>query len=217
VAAPLVALARFRDPVLGASLALSAVVMTVAMATLVVGPFYLSRALGLGPAQVGLVMSSGPFVAALTAVMAGRLADRFGASRIVAVGLAAMGSGAALLSAVAPSFGVPGYLGSIAVLTVGYALFQTSNTTVVMADVAASERGVISGLLNLSRFLGSITGASAMGAVFAFAAGTDDILAATVDAVSTGLRVTFAVAAGLIVVALGIAAGSRSWVRRAKA
>ena len=63
-------------PVLSASLAMSALVSTVMMATLVVGPFYLSRALGLDAALVGLVLSVGPLVAALTGVPAGRIADR---------------------------------------------------------------------------------------------------------------------------------------------
>ena len=49
----------FLDPVLSASLAMSALVSTVLMATLVVGPFYLSGALGLGAAVVGIVLSVG--------------------------------------------------------------------------------------------------------------------------------------------------------------
>jgi MFS family permease len=77
----------FRDPVLSASLAMSALVSTVMMATLVVGPFYLSRALGLDAALVGLVLSIGPLVAALTGVPAGRMADRFGAQGMTIVGL----------------------------------------------------------------------------------------------------------------------------------
>jgi hypothetical protein len=60
----------FRNPVLSASLAMSALVSTVMMATLVVGPFYLSRALGLQAALVGFVLSVGPLVAALTVVRA---------------------------------------------------------------------------------------------------------------------------------------------------
>ncbi len=39
-ASPLIRLAMFRDPALSASLAMSALVSTVMMATLVVGPFY---------------------------------------------------------------------------------------------------------------------------------------------------------------------------------
>ena len=53
-------------------------------------------------------------------------------------------------------------------------------------------------MLNLSRNLGLITGASVMGAVFALASGTSDITTASPDAVATGMRITFLVAAGLI-------------------
>jgi len=70
-ASPLFRLALFRDPNLSASLSMSTLVSTVIMVTLVVGPFYLSRALGLAVAQVGLVMSAGPIVSALTGVPAG--------------------------------------------------------------------------------------------------------------------------------------------------
>jgi hypothetical protein len=58
--------------------------------------------------------------------------------------------------------------------------------------------GVISGMLNLSRNLGLITGASVMGAVFAVASATTDITTARPEAVATGMRITFAVAAALI-------------------
>jgi hypothetical protein len=69
-------------------------------------------------------------------------------------------------------------------------------------------------MLNLSRNLGLITGASAMGAVFALATAAADIVAADPTAVATGMRITFAVAGGLIVAALAIAAGT---YRRARA
>jgi hypothetical protein len=95
------------------------------------------------------------------------------------------------------------------ITTVSYALFQTANNTVVMRDLPTDQRGVVSGLLNLSRNLGFITGASLMGAVFAFASKTTDITSASPVAVAAGMRVTFAAAATLIVVALAIAYSSR--------
>jgi EmrB/QacA subfamily drug resistance transporter len=206
---PLVRLTMFRDPALGASLATSALVSTVMMATLVVGPFYLSRGLGLDAALVGLVLSVGPVVAALNGIPAGRIADRFGAQRIAVVGLTAMAAGCVALSLVPASHGIPGYIAPIVIVTAGYALFQTANNTAVMADVHPDQRGVISGVLNLSRNLGLITGASAMGAVFAVASATSDITTAAPGAVATGMHVTFAVAAILIVGAIAIALGSR--------
>ena len=83
-----------------------------------------------------------------------------------------------------------------------------------MADIRPDQRGVISGVLNLSRNLGLITGASVMGAVFALASTTIDITTARPEAVASGMRITFAVAAILIVVALAIAVGSRALATR---
>jgi sugar phosphate permease len=78
-----------------------------------------------------------------------------------------------------------------------------------MTDTHPDQRGVVSGMLNLSRNLGLITGASAMGAVFALASAAIDVTTAPAAAVATGMRTTFAVAGILIVVGLAIALGSR--------
>ena len=208
-AAPLIRLAMFRDRGLSASLAMSMLVSTVVMATLVVGPFYLSQGLGLEAVLAGMVLSVGPLAAALTSAPAGRFADRFGAKRMTAAGLIGMAIGCLALSLLPATLGIAGYIAPIVVITIGYALFQTANNTAVMADVAADQRGVISGMLNLSRNLGLITGASLMGAVFAFASRTTDIAAARPEAVAGGMRATFAVAAVLIVVALTLAPANR--------
>jgi MFS family permease len=210
---PLIRLAMFRDPVLSASFAMSVLVSTVMMATLVVGPFYLSRTLGLDAALVGIVMSVGPLVVALTGVPAGRMADRLGAQRMTIAGLIGIAAGSSILSMVSATFGISGYIAPIVVITVGYALFQTANNTAVMTDIRPDQRGVVSGMLNLSRNLGLITGASVMGAVFALASATVDITTAAPNAVAAGMRVTFAAAGVLIVVALAIAGGSRALSR----
>jgi EmrB/QacA subfamily drug resistance transporter len=209
-ASPLIRLEMFRDPVLSAGLATSVLVLTVAMATLVVGPFYLSQALRLDAATVGLIMSSGPIFSALSGVPAGRLVDRLGASAMSVAGLVAMATGSVALAMLPDTFGIAGYIAALAILTPGYQLFQAANNTAVMTGVHPNQRGVVSGLLNLSRNLGGLTGASVMGAVFALASGAVDITAAHPDDVTTGMRATFLVAATLIVVALAIAAGGRA-------
>jgi EmrB/QacA subfamily drug resistance transporter len=216
-ASPLIRLAMFRDPVLSASLAMSALVSTVLMATLVVGPFYLSRGLGLDAAGVGLALSVGPLVVALGGVPAGGIADRFGAQRMTIAGLIGISAGSVILAMLPAPLGVAGYIAPIVVLTVGYALFQTANNTAVMTDIPPDRRGVISGMLNLSRNLGLITGASVMGAVFALASATIDITTAQPEPVATGMRITFAVAAILIVVALAIAVGTYRRTLRSRA
>lgn len=214
VASPLLRLTTFRNPVLSAGFVMSALVTTVMMATLVVGPFYLSAGLALDAAAVGLAMSCGPLVAALTGVPAGRIVDRFGTTRMTSGGLLTMLVGAIILPLVPPRFGVAGYIAPLAVITAGYALFQAANNTAVMADIRPDQRGVIAGLLNLARNLGLITGASVMGAVFAFGAAGSRLSITQPQAVAAGLQLTFAVAAVLICTALAIAPASHALARR---
>lgn len=198
---PLLSLSTFRTPGLKGSLVMSTIVATVMMSTLVVGPFYLAHALRLEPALVGLALSVGPVVVALAGMPAGRLADRFGAARTTAFGLVAMACGLLLLTLSSTALGVPGYVGPVVVVTAGYALFQTSNNTLVMGGLSPAQRGVTAGMLGLARNLGLITGASAMGAVFAFASGATTLGNATPEAVAGGTRATFAVAATLVLAA----------------
>lgn len=188
--------ASLKDASLRTGLFMSALVAAVIMATFVVGPFYLSRGLGLDPEWMGLAMAVGPCVAAISGVPAGRLTDRLGSPRMTLAGLGLMACGALLLSFMA---GLLAYLSALVILTTGYSLFQAANNTAVMSDVEAARRGTVSGLLNLSRNLGLIVGAWALGAVFAWA--SPDVTRALPQSVAYGLHATFGVALALILLA----------------
>lgn len=187
-AQPLVSLERLREPTLAAGLAANALVGAVMMATLVVGPFHLGGRLGLQAALVGALMSVGPVLAAFSGLPAGRLVDRFGARRMATLGLVAMAAGCAAIALLPAALGAKAYVGPLVLVTPGYALFQAANNTAVMSGVAAAQRGVVSGLLTLSRNLGLITGASAMATLYA----------------AGGLPLGFALATALIAMALAL-------------
>ena len=154
-------------------------------------------------------MSAGPLVAALAGVPAGRGVDRFGAHRMTLVGLTMMTLGAGALALVSPAWGIWGYVTALVTVTAGYAVFQAANNTAVVTGVGPSQRGVVSGLLTLSRNLGLITGASAMGAVFALGSGARDVASTGVTGAVAGTHAAFAVAAALAVVALVVGASIR--------
>ncbi|PWR23650.1 MFS transporter [Zavarzinia compransoris] len=200
-ALPLIAPGLLADPSLRAGLAGSLLVAAVLMTTLVVGPFYLVLGLGLDAATAGLVMSAGPVVSALTGIPAGRLVDRLGSPRATVAGLCGIGLGTAMLALLPAGLGIAGYVGPLMVTTAAYALFQAANNARVMKGVAPDRRGLVSGLLTLARNLGLVTGATAMGAVFALAAGLD---ARGAGDMALGLRATFLVAFGLVAAALAI-------------
>ncbi len=217
-ATPLVPLTIVREPAIGAALAMNVVVATVMMATLVVGPFFLAFALGLDEAVVGLVMAVGPVTAALAGVPAGRVTDRFGAPRVLAAGLCVIVAGLVGLALLPRIMGVAGYVAALILLTPGFQLFLAGNNTAMMLAAPADRRGTVSGLLALSRNLGFMTGASAMGALFAAALGGRAAQEAAPQAVGAAFTTTFLAAAGLAAVALaamGVSLAQRS-VKTAK-
>jgi MFS family permease len=200
VAAPLIQLAMIGDAKLISSLSSNLLTSTVMMATLVVGPFYLSRGLGLDVGAVGVVVSVGPIIAAISGVPAGLIVDKFGPRAVLFSGLAQVLAGCIALALISRPLGVIGYVAAIAVLTSGYQLFLAANNTAVMLGAREDRRGVISGMLTLSRNLGLSTGAALMGGFFASL--IDGAGLSNSDIVARGMNVTFAFAGVLILLAL---------------
>lgn len=208
-AEPLIPIAMLRETGIDRALLASCVVSAVMMATLVVGPFYLVQGLSLDTGAAGLVMSTGPLVAAITGWPAGRLVDRVGSRRVAFAGQLAVLFGAAALAAFGGHASSFAYVLPLGVMTSGYALFQAANNTAVMAEVAVARRGVVSGLLGLSRSVGLMTGATVLGSVFALASGAAEIRDASAEQVVVAMRVTFAAAALLMAFALAVTRDAR--------
>jgi MFS family permease len=200
VAAPLIQVTTMRDAKLISSLCSNMLTSTVMMATLVVGPFYLSRGLGLDVATVGVVVSVGPIIAAISGFPAGLIVDKFGTRAAIVAGLAQVLAGCIGLALLSRPFGVTGYVAAIAVLTSGYQLFLAANNTAVMLGAGEDQRGVISGMLTLSRNVGLSTGASLMSGIFASLINVTGL--SNPGIVARGMNVTFAFGSTLILLAL---------------
>lgn len=194
---PLVPLPVLRNPAISASLLTNWLISSVMMAMLVVGPLFLSFGLRLGEAQTGLVVAVGPVVAALAGVPAGRLTDWFGTKRILTAGLSAMSIALISMAYLPVQIGITGYIVSLIMLTPCFQLFLAGNNTAIMNAAPEDQRGIISGLMGLSRNLGFMTGASVMATIFITALGQEDLLHATVNSVGSAFTVTLLTAAGL--------------------
>jgi MFS family permease len=213
-ASPLVPVSILRNRAIRASLTMNLLVTTGMMSTLVVGPFFLAFGLGLNEALVGLVMAAGPVTAALAGIPAGRLTDRCGAPRVLVAGLAEMAVGLICLALLPGWFGIAGYVAALIILTPGFQLFLAANNTLVMLAARDEQRGMLSGLLGLSRNLGFMTGASVMATLFASLVGTGAITSASPQAIGDAFTATFVVAASLTLLALILALLGRSTVAK---
>jgi MFS family permease len=179
------------DSLLRARLFANFVVSAILMATLIVGPFYLTQGLHLEPRLMGLVMSAGPIASIVFGIFSGYAVDRFGSLAVVRFGFIQLLIGAVSFVLAPSIFGALGFALSAVLLSLGYQLFLSANSSAIMTDVTNERRGLVSGALSLSRNLGLIAGTSAMGGVFALFADP-----------SAGLQATFLVAAGLVALLL---------------
>lgn len=205
VAFPLVPMSLLRDKRSSAGFLMNTLISAIMMSTLVVGPFFLAFSLKLSVVLVGLVMAVGPTVAALSGVPAGRLIDRFGPQRVMAIGIVQIIFALLCLAYLPRYFGVGGYVAALCILTPAFQMFLTANNTAVLADAAQDQRGRLSGLLGLSRNIGLMSGASAMSSLFVFVLGTGDAAQARAEDVAHAFSMTFVVAAGLALVTLILA------------
>ncbi|WP_349920211.1 MFS transporter [Aeromonas veronii] len=187
--------APLRDGLLG-----SALVASVMVLTLLIGPFYLHGMFGLSLTEVGLWISGGPLLAACTGLPAGWLVDRLGSGAVLRIGLGGMLLATLGLVMLPTSWGPLGYLLPILLLTAGYALFQTANNGAVVGGAHERDRGAVAGLLTLARNLGQFGGAAGLGALFSALVGSE-MGGASAMALRTGMQLSF-VAAGLL---LGLA------------
>lgn len=174
---------------------------TIMMSFTVIPPFYLARGLNLTPSQVGLAMAVGPTVAILSGVPAGRLVEKFGSRPIFLAGLTLLTLASLGFTVLPPALGLAGFFLCAVSLTPGNQMFMAANNTNVMARSGLENQGSVSGVLNLSRNLGSITGTAVAASLFDAAA---DRIAGPLGA-TVGLQSSFGFAAGLGAIGLLIA------------
>ena len=199
---PLVSLAFLKHKLRNTSLIVSFIVDAIAMSTLVVGPFYLTYALGLSPVTVGLIVSIGPCIAAVAGYPSGEVVDHFGIAFAMFLGLLMILIGTISFAILPSLFGLYGYVVALFVLTPGRQLFLAAHHTFVMTTVAEKEKGMGSGLINLCKNLGLMTGASLLGGVFSLLLQVKSAALASSAQLNMAFSMTFLLAALFILVSL---------------
>jgi len=168
---PLISVAIFKNRLISKNLVATVLVYTVIITTIILPPFYLSKAAHYSLVHVGLIMSFGPLLTVSLSIYAGKIADRYGAKRVMFYAILTIAVGCYCMSTVTPADNVTGYLWRIGIIALGLNFFKTPNNTVVMEAAQVDQRGLLSGFLSLSRILGQITGTTVMGLIFAVLSG----------------------------------------------
>ena len=161
-------------------------------------PFYLERGEGLGTAQSGLELMAMPLAFGIVAPFAGRLADRLGARSLTVSGMVLVAGALVVLGAVRPP--TAGLLVLLAAVGVGMGLFTSPNNASIMGAAPGQQAGMASGVLNMTRGMGTALGLALTGTVFVVAGGDSGGSAGAQHAfsVTTYVLAAIAAAAGLV-------------------
>jgi DHA2 family multidrug resistance protein-like MFS transporter len=181
--APLVPFDLLRIPIFGLSILTSVVSFTAQMMAYVGLPFYFQGAMGRSAVETGLLMTPWPLGVAVSAPIAGRLADRYRAGALGGIGLAVFAAGLGLLSVIHPGMSNLDIAWRMAICGLGFGFFQSPNNRAMVTSAPMHRSGAAGGALATARLLGQTAGALTTG-VFFHLAGTTAATAALATAAS---------------------------------
>jgi EmrB/QacA subfamily drug resistance transporter len=200
---PMLDLGLFRNTRFSTGIASGVCSYLVMFGVLLLVPFYLERGQGLGTARSGLELMAMPLAFGVVAPFAGRLADHLGARPLTVTGMGLVAVSLAVLGTVQPS--TAGFLGLLAAVGVGMGLFTSPNNASIMGAAPGQQAGMASGVLNMSRGMGTALGLALTGTVFTVAGG--DV--GTMSGAEHAFMVTAWVLAAIAALA-GVIAATRS-------
>jgi len=167
-------------------------------------PFFLERSGHENPGRAGLVLTVLPLALGCVAPFSGRWAERMGTRTLTVGGMTLSAGALALTGLIEPTGWLPA--AGLGAVGVGLGLFVPPNNTTIMSNAPPSQAGTASGVLNMTRGLGTALGLSLTGMVFgAFATG------ASTSPSTGGFRAATLFLAGIAAMATVISAlpGSR--------
>jgi len=174
--APLIPFDLLRMRLFRLSLAASLCAFIAQVSALVALPFEIQR-LGHSAVETGLYMTPWPVALAITAPVAGRLADRYPAGALGGLGLLVMSAGLTLLAYFPAGGTAAGFVWRMAVCGVGFGLFQSPNNRAILSSAPRARSGAAGGMLSTSRLIGQTLGAAGVAILFRAYPGTGSNLA----------------------------------------
>ncbi|MFP5462129.1 MAG: MFS transporter [Gammaproteobacteria bacterium] len=161
---PVLRMTPFRSLRFSGLQAASVAVSFACFANLLLLPYVLTREAGLSIAATGLLLSAYPAGSVIGSLLFGRVARRWPASLAMAIGLGVASGGLLLLAGLLswwplPSLMVVGMLAS----GIGQGIFGVGYMDATTSMLPLEERGVAGSLVNVTRLLGVVLGATLIG------------------------------------------------------
>lgn len=204
---PLVDMSLFRARPFSLGISTGLLSYLVLFGILFVTPLFLEAAYRLPPAQAGLLLTVLPVALGVVAPVAGVIGDRWGPRIPTTAGMVLTALGLVMLVFATPTISVVAV--ALATAGIGIGLFTPANNAIVAGSGHEHQAGMVSGVLNMTRGVGTSLGVALAGAAYALASGATGAHIADPGAAGTGLRVTAALLAACALLAAGLSAAKR--------
>ncbi len=166
VAVPLVPVDLFRNREFSLAVGTSLCSFIAQMTAFVALPFLLEYALHRSHYETGLLITPWAVCAAATALIAGRLADRYPSGVLVSLGLGLFAAGLAAAALLAPEASSLDVIWRTALCGIGFGLFQSPNNRAMLGAVPHERAGGASGTQATTRLLGQSLGTALVAVIF---------------------------------------------------
>lgn len=173
-------------------------------ANLFVMPFFLQQLLGFSPQTAGLILLAGPLTLSIVAPIGGYLSSRVSIRWLASVGLMIAATGYFTFSFLRADWVWHDIVWRTAMVSGGFALFQSPNSSSALNSAPLTQRGVASSMIAFMRNLGFVVGI-AMGAAVWYStrnrfAITHHLSAESTTAQLTGMHYVYLVMTGLVLI-----------------
>lgn len=165
--APVVPVDLLAQPVLGLS-ALASMASFIAAGTLMLSlPFRLEETMGYPPQTVGMLLLPFPLTMLVVSPLSGWMSDRIAATKLGVTGMSIAVAGLLSLAFMPDDPGVTGIAVRLGVTALGFGLFFSPNTRLLIGRSPRARAAAAGGLLSTSRLLGQTLAAVAVGILLA--------------------------------------------------
>ena len=136
-------------------------------ASFLILPFYLMEAMRLPPSSVGVLLAVNSMATILFGPISGSLSDRFGARRFEVTGAVAGTAAMFLMMFFDLETGMASIVFVLILYGVGFGIFQSPNSTLIMGSVPRNRLGAASAMLATLRQVGITMGMALSGTIYA--------------------------------------------------
>ncbi len=201
---PMLQLSLFRNRPYTSAILAALLAFVASGANLFIIPFFLQQLLGFPPQTAGLILLAGPLTLSVVAPIGGYLSSRVSIRWLASIGLLIAATGYFTFSFLRADWGWQDVVWRSALVSMGFALFQSPNSSSALNSAPLAQRGVASSLIAFMRNLGFVIGIALAAAVWYttrnYFAIAHQISPQAKDAQLTGMRYVYFVMTGLVVI-----------------